>query len=346
MRRLVVAAPGRVDVVETEAPAAGPGSVVVDVAACGVCGSDLPAFIGREAPGHAGYFGHEFSGVVVDVGEGVDDLAVGDRVASGLVRACSECPRCRAGHPNYCRELRHVLSPGGFAEQTRVAHAPEYAFLTPVPAGIGPVEAAFHEPLSCAVRIVEQGELQTGDAVAVIGLGAMGLLGGALARLWGAGGVVGIDVLPARLELAASLGLAPVDRSAPDWRRGLEDVVGAEGPSLVIETSGRTSAFADALAIARLGARVVVGSVYQERAAELDLRPIMRKELRVIGAKGPFPRAAASGRSLALEVLVSGRLPIDRLSRAYPVDEANRAFDAALNGTVLKPVVCFGGGKW
>jgi L-iditol 2-dehydrogenase len=96
VRQLVVAAPGRVQTVEAPAPLATPGSVVVEVAASGVCGSDLPAYQGRQAPEHAGYFGHEFSGTVADVGEGVEDLRPGDRVASGLVRQVQRLRCCCA----------------------------------------------------------------------------------------------------------------------------------------------------------------------------------------------------------------------------------------------------------
>jgi L-iditol 2-dehydrogenase len=345
LRILAAREPGLVTAVRTEEVSPRQGTVVVEVAACGVCGSDLPVFRGEQHADTVGYFGHEFSGVVSAVGEGVEDLGVGDRVASGLLRTCGRCPRCLSGHPNYCVALKDVLSPGGFAERTLVRHGPAYSFLVPVPDGVPPEHAALHEPTSCAVRIVEQGPLRPGDRLAVIGLGPMGLLAALIARSWGAGAVVGLDVADPRLAIAESLGIVPVDRRDEDWRGLTERALGIAGADLVLETSGKPSAFADALALAVLGGRVVVGSAYHERA-DLDLEPIMRKELSVTGAKGPFPRRVASGGSLAMELIASGGLPIDNLVCTYPVEEAQRAFLDAASGTVLKPMVRFPVAEW
>lgn len=341
MRRVVVAAPGRVEVTEVAEPALEPESVLVEVAACGVCGSDLPAYRGQQPFETLPSFGHEFSGTVLAAGEVVTDLRPGDRVASGVTRTCGRCAACLGGHPNYCADLQDVFAPGGFAQRTRVRHGPASSSLARVADGLAPEHAALHEPLSCAVRIAERGVPRPGDRVLVLGLGAMGLLAGLLTGLWGAGTVVGVDVSAGRLGVAGRAGIAPVDRGAEDWRERVDAALGAPGADLVLETTGRPSGFADALALARLGGRVVVGSVYHEPASDLDLRPIMRKELRVVGAKGPFPRRTGASASLAMEVLASGRLPLDGLVQVYSLERADEAFRAADAATVFKPIVRF-----
>ena len=339
MRTLLVAAPGSITLVDRPDPVVAPHTVVVAVSFCGVCGSDLPIFFGQDQAEKVGYFGHEFSGTVVETGPGVEGLSAGDRVASGLIRACGRCERCLSGHPNFCQDMRHAISPGGFASRTLVRYAPDYAFLCRVPSQLPLAHAVLNEPLSCAIRIVEQGEVRPGDRVLVLGLGPMGHLSGLLARLWGAHHVVGVDRSTSRVSLAAENGLSAVDANNPDWPSLVEGMLNGPTADLVIEATGRPESFAYALSLARLGGRVVVGSVYRELAESLDLRPIMRKELHIIGAKGPFPHAVAGKEALAMEILASGKLPLGNLVRVYPVARATDAFRAAAAGVVLKAVV-------
>ncbi|MBI5029485.1 MAG: alcohol dehydrogenase catalytic domain-containing protein [Chloroflexi bacterium] len=326
MKALAAVAPNKIGLIEQPEPIAARDSVVVAVAGCGVCGSDLPIYRGIQRVEEVGFFGHEFSGTIVSVGENVRDLCVGDRVASGLIRTCGHCEKCFAGHPNYCPDMKATLSPGGFAQFTRVLENSDFGFLTKIPDHVSWEQATLHEPLSCAIRIVEQAQVKLGDRVVVLGLGALGLLSALLAQKSGASMVAGVDIQPGRLALAAQLGIPAIDRTNFD---------------IVIETTGSTSGFIDALSLARLGGRVVIGSVYHQMADGIDLRPIMRKELHVVGAKGPYPHLTAEQKSLAMELIVSGALPLDPLLRLYPIDQAQQAFEDTVAGKVGKAIVCF-----
>jgi L-iditol 2-dehydrogenase len=165
-----------------EAPdpgAPGPGEVVCRTLACGVCKSDVTDwYVERKLPA---VLGHELAGEVVAVGDGVEGVAVGDRVAVHHHAPCGECRRCRRGHETLCERFRASgLDPGGFAELVRVPAdlAPELLALD----GLDPVVATFVEPLACVLRSQDRAGLRPGDALLVVGAGANGLLQVAAAR--------------------------------------------------------------------------------------------------------------------------------------------------------------------
>jgi len=336
---LTVATPGQLQLVEDRSPALRPNTVKLRILACGVCGSDLAVWQGhRDDP----YFGHEFTGVVTEVGADVKDLKPGMRVTSGLVRSCGICWNCRNGHPNYCRPLGDVLFPGGFADETLVEHSEHFRFLTPLPPEIDDVTGTLHEAVSCVLRIVDRAGLKAGQSVLVLGLGAIGALAAELCRGLGAGMVVGMDLNPYRLSTAERLKIdAVVDRRNEDWLERVRLAVGPQGADVVIEATGSPKALGDAFRAARLGATVVVGSVYHDLAEQLDLLPVMRKELTVVGAKGSYPYLASSEKSLALEAILAGHFSIREYFGVYSPEEAARAFEDVQAGKYIKPVIRF-----
>ena len=320
---------------ETHEPACADDGVVVEVHYCGICGSDLELFNRGAAgvdPAHASYQGHEFSGVVVAVGEQVTDLVVGDRVTTGVVQGCGVCGPCRRGRPNFCRGLSEVLSPGGFAQRTSVRHG-DHHYL--VPCGDMDLElAALHEPLSCSLRIVEQSRVSAGQLVVVLGLGPIGIMSALLATAFGASTVIGIDANEARVKAANGLGIDAVQLDD-----GRLDTTGLPEADVVIEATGAPEALSLAVALAGLGGRVVIGSVYGRRASDVDLRPIMRKELTIIGAKGPFPHLTRSGTSAALQLLQRPDLPWTSLIQSFEISDAETAFLLMSQRQVIKPVI-------
>ena len=116
MKTLTVIAPKQIELIEQPEPTASRLSVVVAVAGCGVCGSDLPLYRQVTRVEDAGFFGHEFSGAIVSVGEGVVGLHVGERVASGLIRTCGHCEKCLSGNTNYCPHMKTAHSTGAIAQ--------------------------------------------------------------------------------------------------------------------------------------------------------------------------------------------------------------------------------------
>lgn len=134
MRSIKLLAPGQLEIKETgDRPEITDSTVRVAVEACGICGSDLALYNGRRDLSGEHYFGHEFSGTIIEVGNSANGLAKGMRVASELVKGCGRCWFCRNGLQNYCKSLNDVLLPGGFTEETLVTNTDAYSFLSPIP---------------------------------------------------------------------------------------------------------------------------------------------------------------------------------------------------------------------
>ena len=241
-----------ISLVEMEAPVPGRGEIVVAMKAVGICGSDTtPWYVATKAPV---VLGHEPAGVVAEIGAGVSSFAVGDRVVVHHHAACGVCPRCRAGEDVMCAAWKKTrLHPGGLAERFRVEAEAVATDTFRLPDSVSFEDGALVEPVACAVKAVRKARVAAGDSVAVIGLGANGILLGLVAKSAGAATVVGRDPDPARRAHALRLGFDQV--LAPEEDLPEKDVL------FVLPTA--ESAVASALAAAGPSARVVFYSPIQ-----------------------------------------------------------------------------------
>ena len=315
--------------------------VLVEVSACGICGSDLRPY--RKGELDFPYFGHEFSGIVAAVGGEIGDFHPGDRVASGLALGCGSCDPCLRGFPNFCERARDQFLPGGFAKYCLVTCAEGCRPLIGIPDSLDDIRATCFEPLSCAMRIVERADAVPGARILILGLGMMGVLSGLLFKNKSPGShVVGADTHPGRVDTAKRLRFdhcvhlesgktAPIRDIAPDF-------------DLVVDATGAASVFPLALDLARLGGRVVLAGVPTE-SVYFALLPIFRKELTVLGAKGPYPFPDEKGGSQALDLLSSSELPWDELISAFSFDQAALAFKKSAEGASLKSVLSWKSGE-
>lgn len=221
---------GDVRVEEVPVPDPGPGEAVVRVEACGVCGSDaLIWYVEEKARSGPVVLGHEPAGTVAAVGADVESVRCGDRVFVHHHAPCMECPECMRGLWSSCATWRATrLEPGGFAEYVRVPAQNLERDTLVLPEALGLEAATFIEPLACCLRAVRrQGRLEQGDAVLIVGLGAMGQLMVQIARAYGAGVVFGSDFVADRRDRALRRGAdAAFDPSAGEIGaavRGLTD---------------------------------------------------------------------------------------------------------------------------
>lgn len=319
-----------------------PGTVRVDVSACSVCGSDIALFRGHRPLAGETYFGHEFSGVVADAGDGANGIVPGMRVASELSRTCGRCWNCLNGLPNYCKNMNEALLPGGFAAETLVLNRPDYSFISPLPPEIDDITATLLEPTNCAYRIARQANITPGDHVVIFGMGTMGLIAARILKSMGAGIVIGVDKSKVKLQKIRQLQfLDVVDSNDPDWSEQIRERIGDKGADIVVEATGVVSVLGSAFEIVRPGGKVVVASVYHEKAGDLELSPVMRKELMMIGAKGPYPYRKTDGSSAPLEALVNLRGDLKKLITVYEYKDALRAFEDMISGAAIKAVVKF-----
>lgn len=308
MRAAVISGVGKVEVTTVEDPTPGPRDVIVRVAACGLCGTDLHILEGEFAPTLPVVPGHEFAGIVEAVGTDVTELAVGARVAVDPSLYCHECHYCRLGHNNLCERWAAigVSTAGGAAEYAR---AP-VANCVPVPAEVRLEDAALVEPLSCAVRGYDVLKSQLGGHVLIYGSGTMGLMMLELAKKTGAATVEVVDVNPERLATAKLLGCTATAASADDLDR-------PRGWELVVDATGNERAIQDGLGrVAPAGTFLQFGvSAYSTRVTIEPYR-IYNKEITITGSMAvlhSFERAAElfAGGVLDPEVFISHRLPLD-----------------------------------
>ncbi|SHL19336.1 2-desacetyl-2-hydroxyethyl bacteriochlorophyllide A dehydrogenase [Pseudonocardia thermophila] len=288
-------------------PTPGPREVVVQVAACGICGTDLHIAEGEFAPALPIVPGHEFAGEIVELGSDVTELRVGDRVAVDPSLYCHECHYCRRGRNNLCENWNAigVSVPGGAAEY---AVAPA-ANCVKLPESVSTADAALIEPLSCAVRGFDVLQPALADDYLIYGAGTMGLMMMELAKRAGAGSVTVVDLNPARLETVKELGCTAAVTSADELDR-------PRGWEIVIDCTGVVAAIEDGLS------RVAPGGTFQQfgvsaEGAVARFLPyrVYNKEIRIVGSMAvlhSFERAAAlfAEGVVRPEVMISHRLPL------------------------------------
>jgi 2-desacetyl-2-hydroxyethyl bacteriochlorophyllide A dehydrogenase len=325
---------GELVVEDIPVPEIGPADVLVEVSHCGVCGTDLHMILdGWGRPGTTG--GHEYSGTVVDSGEEVQGWAPGDRVVIGPGPGCGECGPCLRGRPSLCLSRGTPGTgawQGAFAPYTRTDQSTLYR----VPEGLDLRSAALTEPLAVAVHAVASGSVDPGDRVLVTGAGPIGLL---VIAVLADGGVQDITVSEpgeARrgraIEVGARRGVTPSDMERP---RLPMDLV-SEPYDVAFECSGRGAAQVQALAqLGRSGRLVFVGAGMDR--PRLEANRVLLNELVVTGSNeywsGDFDRALA--------MLVSGRLPLDKLIEANDVtlDQMAGALRGLAAGDVASKVL-------
>jgi L-iditol 2-dehydrogenase len=239
-------------------PDIGPGEMLVQVQACGLCGRALMRwYADSKAPA---VLGHEPVGLVSKVGNGITGFRPGDRVFVHHHVPCFVCHYCRRGNYSCCETFKkNGLYPGGFAEYVRVAARNVEFDVLPVPEGLPFEEATLIEPIACAIRGMERVGVKAGDTVLIIGAGVSGLLFTQLSRLWGAGLVVVSDLVEYRLERALDYGAhASLNPAVDDLQEEVQRLVGRPGADVVIVTVGNPSVMEQGLRLAAKGGTVLV----------------------------------------------------------------------------------------
>ena len=286
-------------------PTAAPGELLLQVAAVGVCGTDAAEWSGgatqfpvdHEHPvtHHLGplVIGHEFSGRVVDVGDGVDPSWVGKLVASCGAVPCGQCPPCRAGRTNQCRNYSAVGLHRSGALAAYVS-TPVGSCLDASEYGLNPDEAALGQSMSIAVHVARRSRLESGDTAVLIGVGGIGAFLVHVLVQWGVR-VVAVDLQPQRLQIARELGAHAVVQGGTD-----DDVAAIRGhsglyPEAVLEVSGSIPGLRTAQALTPKGGRLVLVGV-QKKPVEMVLHQITLQEQEIIGSNAmvreiDFPEA-------------------------------------------------------
>lgn len=348
MNAAYLTAPRSIEVRETAAPEPPRDGLLLEVEACGICGTDLRTWRHGDLRAPCPWaLGHEVVGIVRQVGDaatGIDNVKEGDRVFVASILACGECAWCRAGKHNMCGSqelLGYRPHPGAYAGYVA---APRAALrgVFPVPPGTAPHLATQADPLSNVINGQEILDVQLGDVVVVIGSGPIGCMHAHLALLRGASRVVMFDVADNRLRLARTVfpeGTVSFHNASGDAAVDVVmDATAGCGAERVIVACSSHDAQQDALRMAGRQATVLYfGGLPKSRPTiEFDSNILHYREVRVAGSYGANLRQMGA----ALAMIASGRIPMDRIvTHRFPLSHTAEAFGVLDAGAALKAVV-------
>jgi alcohol dehydrogenase len=347
---------------EVELDGPGPGEVLVEIRAAGLCHSDLSVLEGLRKRPLPVVGGHEGAGVVREVGVGVVGFSPGDHVAMAAVAGCGQCRVCRAGRPGLCKVVTGARNEGLLGTGHRRLRLPDggrlnhysgvsvYAqYSVTTPASLIKVDPAVPLDIAalfgCAIvtgagAVFNSARVRAGTSVAVIGLGGVGLTSVMAAREAGAAMIIGIDVLPGKFDLARVCGATHcLDARQADFVQQLMDLTDG-GVDYAFEVSGHPAAMATAQAITVRGGEVIgVGVGRAETAFPVPHLAWVCEE-RVL--RGSFMGGGVPQQDVPryVDLFRQGRLPVDKLrSGQIPFEQLNAAFDRLDAGTVIRQVL-------
>lgn len=327
---------GHVELREVDKPSAGPGEVLVRVAAAAVCGSDLLIEEDRHVNQPPMIMGHEFSGTVAELGEDVSGWELGARVVQETSAwVCGECARCKSGEHHLCarKKVFGIKTDGGFAEFVRV---PAWV-LHRVPDTVSIEEAAMTEP-ACVVlhAVLEKGRIDPGDEVLIMGAGTIGLLALQIAKMAGAKRIFVAELNEKKREMAKKLGADVIDALKVDPAAEVIRFTGGNGADVAIECTGAEPAIQSGLnAVRRLGRFVAIGLtghpqvsvpwddlVFRSPEIQFSLSSTHRSWERVLSA-------LADGH-LDFKPLITHRFPLDKWADAFQAMREGEAIKCLL----------------
>ena len=311
---------------------------LVKMKACGICGSDMMEwYLKTRAPL---VLGHEPTGVIAKRGSKVEEFDVGDRVFVHHHVACLKCHYCLHGDYTLCEQFHSThLDPGGFAEYFRVP-APNLEIDTlKIPESLSFEEATFIEPVGCCLRAIKKCGLQTGDSVAVIGSGVIGIIHIALAKIFGAAKVIASDLIDFRLATAKKFG---ADITVNPQKEDFISIAKAEtegiGVDVAFVTAPSLEAYKAGLSVCRKGGKLCVfAPTHPKERLQISPKDLFFSEIQII----PSYSTSHLETRLALELIKSGRLKLKELiTHRFRLEEAAEAFKTALeNKESLKVII-------
>ena len=344
MRQAILRGPRTLDLIETPVPTPGAGEVVIRIRAALTCGTDLKTYRrGHPRLVFGRPFGHEATGDVVSVGDGIRQVRVGQAVMFVPTAGCGHCPACRRGVDNHCETLFDEIALGAYGDFLRLPPRIVTRHLFPKPEHLSYIEAAFLEPLACVVHgWARLGQVSRGT-VAVIGLGPIGLLHTHEARRRGLD-VIAVGRRPESLTLARKAGASHViDATASDPVELLRAITG-DGPDLIIECTGSGDIWRASPLWAAPGGRVLLfGGLPGGSECAFDSTRLHYGEIDLVSA---FHYRTPDVLE-ALRLLVSGEVrPADLITGLRSLDGIREVFDDLDRGTGLKYSVLPDGSEW
>lgn len=343
MKAVVVRAPMEFDVQDVPAPDIPQGGLLLEVKACGLCGSDLRTLrSGHRKITFPWIIGHEICGEVIEAGPDYEGKwQKGELISVGPLAFCGICDFCLNGEYELCENYREIAQawPGGFAEYIAIPEeSVKLGTIEQVPDELDPAFAAVSEPISSCLHAQEKGQVGLGDTVMIIGTGPIGCIHTSLARARGADKIFVADIVDERLKLAEAFEPdATINAAKIDLVEEVRRLTNGKGADVIVTATPAPIAQVQAVEMARKGGRILLfGGLPKDNSKPgVDMNTVHYNALHLIGTTIFAPRHYR----LALKLVASGRVPVDKLiSHRFPLSDFKQGATMALEGKVLKAV--------
>lgn len=341
MKAAIYHGPGKMTLEEVERPSIGPDDILVEVRASGVCGTDVKTYL----RGHRFFeppciLGHEFSGVVAEIGSNVEGFSLGDRVAVAPYVPCGFCPMCQGGLFELCYNKSGV-SGGAFTEYIAVPKEVIERGVVRLPRGLSFAAGAMAEPLACTLNGIEDCRLKLGDTLLILGAGPMGLLSAQAALAQGVGKVIVSEPNEERLQKAREIGAIGVNPQ----KENLKEVVRGETHGLmaaaVLVCVGFAEAVEEAQAYVAPGGVInMFGGLPKDSTVTIDPGLIHYQQVSLVGSFG-FTHIQFRQ---AVELMAAGRIDAERIvTHTLPLEQAAQGINLSAEQKALKVMLTNGG---
>jgi L-iditol 2-dehydrogenase len=322
---------GKIRLEHVEIPKVPPNYVLIDTKATGICGYDIQRYYGKwPRPKFAA--GHELAGNIVEIGDGISKVKVGDPVCIECFSHCGSCKFCQTGYYNLCENRINLSQSGhaGFCEYSLIHESS----LFKLPKNMSFEEGALVEPLAVTLRGFSQTKANHRDSIAIIGAGTIGLFCLAVSKAAGVVEVIISAKYPQQIEMAERLGANHVIQSTKqDVKEEVQAITEGLGVDVVIDTGGSSNTFTDALTIVRPAGMICLIGGYTD-SLNVDLAPIVGKELRLVGSNCYGYSGGRKDFDTAIDLIISRKVtPMALVTHRFPLDQIEEAFRVAADKT-------------
>jgi len=326
---------------EVPMPKPAPNDVVVRIEYCGICGSDVHYYekgrIGDCIVEGEFVLGHEVAGTVTEVGAGVTNLKVGDRVALEPGITCGQCEQCKEGHYNLCKDVIFFATPPvQGALQNYVTHPASMCFK--LPENVSTLEGALVEPLAVGLHACKQGNVGVGDSVVILGCGCIGLVTLLSAKAMGASNVIAVDLFDKRLDFAKKLGANHViNARTEDVSAKIHEILGDRGADVVLETAGSPKTIYQTPFFTKTGGTIVLVGLAVDPDLTFNFSQVMNKELTIKSVyryRNCYP--------VAIDALAAGKIDLKGIAtNIFEFDDIQNAMEQSITDkqNIIKSVI-------
>lgn len=329
MKALIMNPDRSVQMVEKENPELLPGTVILDVVACGICGTDMHICHGMECSwAFPITIGHEFSGIISSIADDVTGFKIGDKVVVETLTNCGKCEMCKTGRKNLCFNPKLLGGdlPGGFADQVRVP----FQYLIPIPANVSAQHAAIAEPLATVVHGLNRLIRKKPENVVVFGAGAIGLLAFSMVKSMGSRVAVS-DISEKRLEIAKDIGAASVIQVGKmDVVEEVMKMTGGKKVDLCIDAAGFSATRGQAFDLIKPGGEILCIAL-GDKITPTNYFDIVTKELTIYGTQCHTVEDFYQ----AMDALDKGLINCNKIITTYPLEKGEEVFQALAKGDDL-----------